>query len=60
MIIDLVLEHVIFLKQMQSLAARHVLEHVAILRHLTDLNHWYFQAFAQFGNKTNLFAYCRI
>ena len=56
MIIDFILEHVTFLKQMQSLGTKHVcwnveflkqmqslcakqgLEHVAILRHLTDLN----------------------
>ena len=38
MIIDFILEHVEFLKQMQSLCAKQGLEHVAILRHLTDLN----------------------
>ena len=39
MIIDFILEHVTyFLKQMQILGANHVSEHVAILRHLTDLN----------------------
>ena len=53
MIFYFILEHVTFLKQMQSLGAKHVLEHVAILRHLTDLNQWYFQAFTQFGNKTS-------
>ena len=37
-IIDLILEHhVAFLKQMQSLGAKNVLENVAILRHFTDL-----------------------
>ena len=58
MIIDFILEHVTFLKQMQSLGTKNVcwnveflkqmqslcakqgLEHVAILRHLTDLNQW--------------------
>ncbi len=38
MILDLVLEHVTFFKQMQSLGTKHVLEHVTFLRHLTDLN----------------------
>ena len=42
----------IFLKQIQSLGAKLVLEHVAILRHFTDLNQKYFQAFTQFGNNT--------
>ena len=51
MIIDFILEHVTFLKQMQSLGAKHVLEHAAILRHFTDLNQGYFNAFTQFGNK---------
>ena len=36
MIIDFILEHITFLKQIQSLGTKHVLEHVAILRHFTD------------------------
>ncbi len=41
-----------FVKQMQSFGANHVLEHFTILRHLTELNQWYIQAFTQFGNTT--------
>jgi len=37
MTIDLILENATFFKQKQSLGAKHVLEHVAILRHVRDL-----------------------
>ena len=37
MTIDLILENATFFKQKQSLGAKHVLEHVAILRHFRDL-----------------------
>jgi len=37
MFIDYILEHVTFLKQMQRLGAKHVLEH------FTDFNQWSFQ-----------------
>ena len=50
MINDIILEHVTILKQMQSLAAKHV----AILRHFIDLNQWYFQAITQFGNLSRI------
>ena len=56
MIIDFILEHVTLLKQMQSLGAKRVLEHVlileyvAILRHFTDLKPDAFQGFTQFCN----------
>ena len=52
MILYFNLEHVKFLKQTQSLGTKHVLEHVAILRHFTDLNQRYFQAITRFGNTT--------
>ena len=52
MIIDFILQHVIFLKQMQSLGAKHDLGHVAILRHFTSLN----QALTKFGKKNMFFA----
>ena len=38
MIIDLILEQITFLKPIQSLGAKQVLEHVAILKYVTDLN----------------------
>ena len=38
MILYFNLEHVKFLKKTQSLGTKHVLEHVTILRHFTDLN----------------------
>ena len=51
MIIDFILQHVIFLKEMQSLGAKHDLGHVAILRHFTSLN----QALTKFGKKKHVF-----